>query len=386
MEVASGESDVFEVKADEESAVSIEVHMIEWFTLSFAASEAPDHRLEKMGSLQVNAGTPTKLPPCTYTAPTGKMFGGWKLSADAEEIAYEDEGIVRITEDLMLYPHWVERNFVLINYANYDEATDKTAGGEALNNIIMKGQTFALPVLIRDGYFFAGWFSSADFSGSEIFEVTAMDSDITVYAKWIKYVTLKAGGDWTRSDDMSSPPKYSIKEYVFQNEPYTGSYGWTWDGGVTSGEITVYAVSLESFHRIIVSGNGNLLRANPDCSYMFGIGEPGDYTTPLDSITGLNLLDTSKVTNMKGMFMHSNELTSLDLSGFDTSKVTDMSDMFSYCTSLATIYVNPDLFKTNQVLDSTDMFYGANALTGGSEPFDKTKAHTGAGGFFKVKP
>ncbi|MFF6157649.1 BspA family leucine-rich repeat surface protein [Enterococcus faecium] len=50
----------------------------------------------------------------------------------------------------------------------------------------------------------------------------------------------------------------------------------------------------------------------------------------LTSIDGLTNLDTSKVTDMNGMFLGDAELTKLDLSSFDTSKVTDMNGMFQF--------------------------------------------------------
>ena len=46
--------------------------------------------------------------------------------------------------------------------------------------------------------------------------------------------------------------------------------------------------------------------------------------------------DTSKVTNMKGMFNECNNLINLDLN-FDTSNVTDMGWMFNLCYELKEI-------------------------------------------------
>ncbi|MBQ3920443.1 MAG: BspA family leucine-rich repeat surface protein, partial [Oscillospiraceae bacterium] len=53
-----------------------------------------------------------------------------------------------------------------------------------------------------------------------------------------------------------------------------------------------------------------------------------DGFSSLESIEGLEYLDTSSVTDMRGMFMSCSSLTSLDLSGFDTSNVTAMYGMF----------------------------------------------------------
>ena len=91
------------------------------------------------------------------------------------------------------------------------------------------------------------------------------------------------------------------------------------------------------------------------------------------SLTSLDLsnFDTSKVTNMDYMFVGCRNLVSLDLSNFNTSKVTNMDYMFSSCTSLKKIYVS-DLWNTNSVTSSTNMFIACKLLVG-AIPFDSTK-------------
>ena len=57
----------------------------------------------------------------------------------------------------------------------------------------------------------------------------------------------------------------------------------------------------------------------------------------LREIKGLNKFNTSKVTNMIGMFNECKELEYLDLSNFNTSNVTDMKCMFNECHKLKEI-------------------------------------------------
>ena len=84
------------------------------------------------------------------------------------------------------------------------------------------------------------------------------------------------------------------------------------------------------------------------------------------SLTSLNLrsFNTTEVTNMYGMFDNCNSLTSLDLSSFNTSKVTDMTFMFSKCNHLKTIYVSQE-WTTAAVTSSYEMFKYCNELVGG---------------------
>jgi surface protein len=84
----------------------------------------------------------------------------------------------------------------------------------------------------------------------------------------------------------------------------------------------------------------------------------------LQSITGLNYLNTSEVTNMSYMFFYNLGLTSLDLSSFNTSKVTNMGYMFENCPNLRTIYVGSG-WNTAAVTESDYMFYYCNSLEGG---------------------
>ena len=79
------------------------------------------------------------------------------------------------------------------------------------------------------------------------------------------------------------------------------------------------------------------------------------------SITNLDKLDTSNVTNMESMFFFCTNLTSLNVSHFDTSNVTNMSDMFDSCESLTSLDVSH--FDTSNVTNMSLMFASCNKLT-----------------------
>lgn len=77
--------------------------------------------------------------------------------------------------------------------------------------------------------------------------------------------------------------------------------------------------------------------------------------------TGLDLLDTSNVTNMSMMFMNCYDLQSLNLSGFDTKKVIDISAMFLDCGALSSVDLSS--FDTSNVTTMYAMFVQCGALT-----------------------
>ena len=108
----------------------------------------------------------------------------------------------------------------------------------------------------------------------------------------------------------------------------------------------------------------------------------------LETITGLEYLNTANVTDMSFLFDHCQKLTSLDLSNFNTAKVTNMNRMFSNCSNLKAIYAS-DKFKTAAVTKSENMFSYCNSLSGdidwtSDKATDKTYAKTG-GGYFRDK-
>ena len=115
--------------------------------------------------------------------------------------------------------------------------------------------------------------------------------------------------------------------------------------------------------------------------------------------TSLNKLDirnfnTAKVTNMAYMFRFCKNIEELDLGNFNTNMVTIMNNMFQGCISLKKIY-SSNLFSTNLVTESEDMFNNTPKLVGGqgttynSSYLDKTYARIDSGpsnpGYFTSK-
>ena len=81
----------------------------------------------------------------------------------------------------------------------------------------------------------------------------------------------------------------------------------------------------------------------------------------LETISGLEYLNTAKVTNMSFMFYGCSALTSLDLTNFNSAKVTDMSYMFYGCSALTSLDLTN--FNTAKVKFMDNMFNGCSALT-----------------------
>lgn len=84
----------------------------------------------------------------------------------------------------------------------------------------------------------------------------------------------------------------------------------------------------------------------------------------------LSTFNTSNVTKMVAMFQLCEKLEIVDVSSFDISKVTDLGQMFNYCPSLKTICCFTDWSTTTATSDF--MFSNCTSLVGGNGTvFDK---------------
>ena len=86
------------------------------------------------------------------------------------------------------------------------------------------------------------------------------------------------------------------------------------------------------------------------------------HCTKLTSITGLENLNTSEVTDMRQMFYECSSLPTLDLSSLDTRKVKTMNSMFTNDAKLASISFSNQFAGTN-LEEAKELFAGCTSLT-----------------------
>ena len=87
-----------------------------------------------------------------------------------------------------------------------------------------------------------------------------------------------------------------------------------------------------SCEKVVFDDSFKDVRPTSCCMWFWGF-------SALQTIEGIENLNTEKVTNMNSMFCSCEGLVSLDLSSFNTKEVTDMTCMFADCSNLKTIYV-----------------------------------------------
>ena len=183
-----------------------------------------------MNAVRIQTGSSFPLPICGFTAPTGKRFQGWALSAGGTAIT---GGTVSVTADLTLYAIWEElpaAEFVII--------FDATGGTATFDSLTTVGRR--LPTLlgaVRGGYRFDGWFT-AKAGGSQVTADTVFTANTTVYAHW---TYLSSGGN-SGSGGKTTPPVTEDtpkQDSSFADVP-SGSYyedavSWAAANGITAG-------------------------------------------------------------------------------------------------------------------------------------------------------
>lgn len=96
----------------------------------------------------------------------------------------------------------------------------------------------------------------------------------------------------------------------------------------------------------------------------------------------LSAFNTTKVNNMYRMFYYCFAKT-IDLSSFNTANVENMNEMFAGASLVVNIYTS-DSFKTDKLTNSKDMFYLCTKLPNfNKDEVEATHANYGAGGYFK---
>ncbi|WP_167954623.1 InlB B-repeat-containing protein [Anaerosporobacter faecicola] len=108
----------------------------------------------------------------------GYNFLGWYTSPDGGKLVTK-ESILEEASDQILYAHWEKKSFSLKFDANGGES-------DVTSKVIIYNNTYGyLPIPVRTGYTFIGWFTTREgkneIQSTNIVDVTC---DVTLYAQW----------------------------------------------------------------------------------------------------------------------------------------------------------------------------------------------------------
>ena len=171
----------------------------------------------------------------------GYVFSKWTADVAGE---HEYDFATTVSAPITLYAQWTEAKTVTF---------DVQGGSEIAAQQVQTGKSAVRPENPeRVGYAFAGWYTSADTSGSEYDFTAAVNDDVTLYAKWtpnMYAVTFDSQGGSAVDAQQVAYGGYATQPATPTRDGYT-FVGWTTDAAGTTpygfgmpvtGGITLYA-------------------------------------------------------------------------------------------------------------------------------------------------
>lgn len=155
----------------------------EYMTISFDANSGEG----SMENIMLLDPQEIQLPANSFSK-YGYVFNGWNTKADGTGVAYQNEELVTLEDNTVLYAQWKD---CIVLYL------DPNGGeGEIVEVAVDGAQSVVIPTIVlkREGYEFDHWNRKSDGSdrlyryvaGSSI----TLNDDMNLYAQWRKYVTI----------------------------------------------------------------------------------------------------------------------------------------------------------------------------------------------------
>ncbi len=396
-----------------------------YYTVSFNSDGGTEVKSQKVesGKKATKPADPTKQAIATETY----AFENWYTSTDngttLSDTAFDFN--TPITKDITLYAKWATN--VVTHTVTFDSKNGSTAEIKTVNhgNKVERPTNPTKAATEAETYTFDNWYTSTD-GGTTLSESafdfdTAIEGDITLYAKWtataIHTVTFNTKGGST------SPAKQTIEHGKKATKPETDPTkteteteafvfaGWytSTDGGTTLSEtafdfntaitdnITLYAKYDVYTIEYIELKNCSVIRtmfetlcdydsssypykfkktitrfakadARPEAAenYIDAAGNQIPLWYDEGKTTLYYYLEPGKKMTLRtsdnnSLFQDMSDAVYIETGDFDTSKVTSMYCMFYGCKALTSLDVSK--FDTSKVTDMTYMFFGCSSLT-----------------------
>ncbi|UQS83154.1 BspA family leucine-rich repeat surface protein [Bombilactobacillus thymidiniphilus] len=218
------------------------------------------------------------------------------------------------------------------------------------------------------------------FSGKSVDLKDGTDAvDLTLGTNWCKLIPNADGTTYTLDIYQNGPDgrginywNDTVRNTDYSPDPdgtvsYQASRWWPWQENETV-RSSVKDIDIET--KLTVAPTDNSISEAPSLEYLFGS------LSDLDSIINLERLDTSGATSLQAMFTNDRMLSSLDVSNFHTEDVINMSMIFAFVgldydyPSESPTTLSLSSWDTSKVTDMSGLFMGCDEYLDGYEDFD----------------
>jgi uncharacterized repeat protein (TIGR02543 family) len=212
----------------------------------------------------------SNMPP--EPTKSGYIFDGWYTEGNGGGSQFTGSTVAN--GDITVYAKWMPVYTVTFNAdgGSPDTQTQVVKMGGTVGSLNMPSDP------TRSGYIFGGWYTEGNGGGSQFTDSTAVNGDITVYAKWTPVYTVTFNADGGNPDTQTRvveiggtvgssnmPPSPTRSHHVFGGW-YTSSGGngnrFTASTKVT-GDITVYAKWVVVLYTVTFDADGGSPEPQP---------------------------------------------------------------------------------------------------------------------------
>ena len=290
------------------------------------------------------------------TPDAGYTFDGW-YDGDTKVCDTEEFVVTNVTESKTYTARFAR---IIVYYTISAEVGTDGGGTVSGGGAVADGGRTTLTAAANDGYTFDGWYDGdTKVCETEEFVVNNVTADKTYTAKFTeKTAVVSKLFNTEYYSTLLNKIKFDGVTDVKEDKITGVHFVDLTDYDLTDITCSDYSASSDGSVKAWMDGTELYIGGyRKSLVYAFRTGEQ------INSITGLEMLDTSNVTDMSQMFQscgnHSTEFT-LDLgNNFNTSNVIRMKDMFEGCGRKSTKFTLNlgDNFDTSNVYDMSGLFH-----------------------------
>ncbi len=204
-DVMIGQSDLFEITWVDQSVV----YLVSFFANGGGGTMLP---------LEKNAGSQYTLPSCTFTAPAGKRFKGWKVNGVAKAVGDS----ITINANTVIAADWEDNEVIYLYNANGAEGSNEIGYATVGEEIILDDCLFTPP----PGCQFKAWaIGSLSGEQKQPGEKITITGETYIYAIWERYemqVEFGWSNDGCTVEAFSFETGVTIKAAVYQKKILKG--------------------------------------------------------------------------------------------------------------------------------------------------------------------